>query len=396
MRKSRAAIHSALLCLALAGAGVSRADTPPAAPATQPGAASPEQIFKDRGLTRMGLFLILPGETDVHAGVQKLKSAKAKVMSDTLAHHDMDAAIKRGTDTLNDMTTQYAALSDQYQRQFGGGSPTNANSNTAQYNQWVMQENNFSIRLKTAAQNILLQQAQLDDLKKRQSESGNSRSTYISVAIDVGTTAETVAAGYAKLAADAELSSAIVQYNQTNHTRAKLGPSGIFLEDLPYVRQCAKDVTTGDVPVRKTESGGLMVQAVLNGKVTDQMVWDSGADEVVLSTATAKALNLKPSSGDATIEIGVADGRAVKAKVMMLDSIRVGSFTAKDVPCVVLPPGSKTEDLLGNPFQRRFISKLDQQAGTLQLTPIDLSVTHGPATDSPAQPPAADPAHAGG
>jgi hypothetical protein len=125
------------------------------------------------------------------------------------------------------------------------------------------------------------------------------------------------------------------------------------------------------------------VQAVLNGKVTDTMTWDSGADFVSLSAETGKALGIVPTDKDPTLEMSGADGRVFPAKQIVLDSIRLGGFTMRNVDCVLLPDtGDKpAPDLLGDTFQSHFLSRLDQRTGQLQLTPIDSSVTLGPVAE---------------
>lgn len=146
-----------------------------------------------------------------------------------------------------------------------------------------------------------------------------------------------------------------------------------------------KNVVTGTVPFQKSEGvGQLFVQAVLNGKLTTTMIWDSGADIVTLGPATWKALGIHATDKDPTMVMRIADGSQVNEKVVELDSIRLGGFTLRNVECVLVPdiPGvSKVDDLLGDTFQSHFLSRLDQRTRQLQLTPIDSSVTLGPVAE---------------
>jgi clan AA aspartic protease (TIGR02281 family) len=143
------------------------------------------------------------------------------------------------------------------------------------------------------------------------------------------------------------------------------------------VRQCDKDVTTAAVLVGR-RGGDPAVQVMVNGKLSDSMIWDSGASDVTLSSRTADALGLKFSDDEPVVEMMMADGRKIMGRIVELDSIRLGTFTVNKVEAVVLPPDAKAVDLLGDSFQKHFVCKLDQEAGQLQLTPIDSQVERGP------------------
>jgi clan AA aspartic protease (TIGR02281 family) len=379
MVPSRASVLSVLFSLALIATGISLADSAPATPPNPP--SSPENLFKARSLAHMGLFLILTGEIDVHDGVHKLRAAKSRILSDTLAQHDLDAAIKTSRNMLNDLSARLDILNNQYNQNFSHDNPYSSDNNSSLYNQWNAQQSSLNLNIKSLTQKVAAQKADLDDLLKRRSEVIVSQPAYVSLAMDIGAAADSVSAGYSTLAKDDELTAAIVQYNQTNHTHAKLGPSGVFLEDLAFIRQCTREIATGDIPVRRTEDGALFVQAVLNGKTVDEMLWDSGTSTVQLCADTAKSLGLTPTGNDPTIDLTLADGRTTKASVLTLDSIRIGTFTAKNVRCTILPLGFKTDDLLGDSFQQHFISKFDQRTGKLKLSPIDSSATK-PAEDN--------------
>jgi clan AA aspartic protease (TIGR02281 family) len=354
--------------------------------------SSPEDVFTARGLTHMGFWLILPDEADVHAKIDSLRAAKFQARAENAAHLNSTSDLKSDEDSLEAEEQQFNQLNDQVNRSAAYGK-TLSKKDPDKYNSWVDEYNMLLGKRAALAIDIQTKITRLNELQKP-SAASSARSNYIGLAMELSAKAETIAAGYKTLARDAELLAAIRQFNQSNGTHARLGPSGLFADDLEFIRQCARDVVSSPVPVTLDDGGDPCVQAVLNGKVTDTMIWDSGATNVILSAATGKALGL--DLGDArTVKMAVADGRIVSAKVVNLDSIQLGAFIVKNVECFVQPPEVKAVDLLGDTFQNHFISRLDQQSGQLQLTQIDPNVTQGPLVAAPplAPPPAPGPAN---
>jgi hypothetical protein len=63
----------------------------------------------------------------------------------------------------------------------------------------------------------------------------------------------------------------------------------------------------------------------------------------------------KPEDSSITMIATIADGSKVKSKLAVLDSVRVGKFTAEHVECCVLPPEAKNAPLLlGMTFLSKF------------------------------------------
>ena len=110
----------------------------------------------------------------------------------------------------------------------------------------------------------------------------------------------------------------------------------------------------------------------LNGKVTIPMVFDTGAGILSLGAADAAKAGLVPSPSDRTITLHVADGSSHEAKMMTLDSVRVGKFTVRNVECAVSSKEkSNVPPLLGGPFLKHFTFKMNQAAGTVTFTKIE-------------------------
>ncbi len=170
------------------------------------------------------------------------------------------------------------------------------------------------------------------------------------------------------------LSAAIAQANANADQALTLGPSPEFTEDQQFLHDSAQRIVSAWVAVQKANTiGGLHVLPIINGKLTVSMTWDSGCSDTQLSPDTAAALGLDLDDKSPSIEITIANGATIKAKKAVLDSVQLGPFTLHSVECVVM----EGSDLLGNSFQSHFLSRLDQQSGKLQLTPIDSSVDIG-------------------
>ena len=118
-------------------------------------------------------------------------------------------------------------------------------------------------------------------------------------------------------------------------------------------------------------SGHMMVEALLNKKVTATLMVDTGASLMVLTRKTARNLGINLDTEGADVIMQVADGRKIKAKYVVLDTVSIKDVVAEKVEAAVLL--DKTTDygfkdgLLGMSFLRRFNFKFDYNKGSLVL-----------------------------
>jgi len=132
-----------LFCLANCP-GLTRADQP----ATQP--LTLRQIFRDRGLVRLGFLLILPDETKIHAAVDSLRGAQADLPFQLSAVGATDADIVQADQAITEMDGQYLQLTGQLT---GITDPT--------------QQAAMSAQISSLATQIAQREAALDELKDR-------------------------------------------------------------------------------------------------------------------------------------------------------------------------------------------------------------------------------------
>jgi clan AA aspartic protease (TIGR02281 family) len=342
------------------------------------GTQKPDAVFQDRNLSRTGFWLLLANESAVHDGVWALKQADEGLKGEAAGKRNLKMELDASQKRIDAYQDQYAAISAEYEKAVQASKGI-SKTDTALYNQWNEQKNSLAMQSNVLIDKIDREHRAIDDVKAREEQVEDSRGRYISLVMDIGTKAESVADAYSKLAEDAQLTAAIAQANLRATPQIRLGPSTAFQDDLKFIRACVKNVVTGAVPIRKSPSGTLYVEVVLNANVPATMQWDTGADFVSLSPKTWRALGLDISKFQ-NIPMRIADGTTVQAKEATLDSVRLGAFTLRDVDCVLMPdiPGASANNLLGDSFQSHFLSRLDQRSGQLQLTPIDSSIVVGP------------------
>lgn len=119
-------------------------------------------------------------------------------------------------------------------------------------------------------------------------------------------------------------------------------------------------------PIRRGNS--TFVRAAVNGKRQGLFLVDTGASLVALSHSFARELGLRVDSFPET-QVVVADGRKVKARLTLLQSVKVGNTSIDNVRAVVMP-GDVQKDvdgLLGMSYLRHFNIHLGSNGGELQL-----------------------------
>jgi clan AA aspartic protease (TIGR02281 family) len=339
---------------------------------------SPQIVFDKLGLTQSDVWLILPDESVVHDGVGKVKHEAETVHIETTSRRDLRLEVQGDKhdiemllDNLVDADTQMNQLIATRRRM---------STDDPIYPQLVNTYNAAANRRDSLSQQVSDQEKAEADAETRLEKVSDSRGQYVNLVMDVATQAESAAKTYAALSQDRELAEVIASANATAETPMKLGPSPAFSADLNFLRKAVKDVVDAPIPVRRDpDSDELYVETVINGTTSIEMLWDSGADQVALSADTARQLGIRFTNQDPTVEVGTAGTDTIKVHRAMLDSIRLGGFTVRNVPCIVLPDNSNgtVVDLLGDTFQTHFISRMDQRSNQLQLTPVDSSVLVG-------------------
>ena len=119
----------------------------------------------------------------------------------------------------------------------------------------------------------------------------------------------------------------------------------------------------GRVKMTPTKPGGtVVIDAMLNRRVTVPMLLDTGADFTVLTKQVARDLRLSSLDHLPTQEFNTAGG-SVRFPIATLQSLRVGTAEARDVEVAIDIDGHMPMGLLGMTFLHHFKVTVDHQRG---------------------------------
>jgi clan AA aspartic protease (TIGR02281 family) len=119
----------------------------------------------------------------------------------------------------------------------------------------------------------------------------------------------------------------------------------------------------GTVKLTPTKPGGtVVVEAVLNRRLTVPLLLDTGADFTVLTKQVARDLRFSSLDHLPKLPFKTAGGM-VMFPIATLQSLRVGTAEARDVNVAIDTGGHMPMGLLGMTFLRHFKVTVDQQRG---------------------------------
>ena len=127
-----------------------------------------------------------------------------------------------------------------------------------------------------------------------------------------------------------------------------------------------------DVALYTPEGNQIIIDALIEGKVSARLMVDTGASIVLISNNVASRLGVKYEDIHTQIEIMVADGSLVKAKLIALKSVKVGSAEVKNVQAAILDSEAigGVDGLLGMSFLSHFIMSVDTAGNKLILEKV--------------------------
>ena len=109
--------------------------------------------------------------------------------------------------------------------------------------------------------------------------------------------------------------------------------------------------------------------AVLNSRLKQKFLLDTGASFVTVPSSTVRALKIKIGSDVPTRNVATAGG-VKKAKEIVIDSIKLGNCVVNNIKILVLDiPGQPDLGLLGLNFLQLFHVEMDNEKGILILKP---------------------------
>ena len=316
-----------------------------------------DEVFKAKGLRKSGTTYVLAGEAEVQKKLNEARGVYRDLVNGQAQQQGFEYQARERKAMIRELTEQRIAMNQQLAQQLPA----------AEHNQLVAVANTITDRL-----NLLRQQEADPDAKKNLDAAvARRREAYIQSVLDLRTLVEATNAAYTAVAADAEVKAALDEAGKKTKAKPTLGPSRGYLANVKLLENAEKSVLHEDVALRK-EGGIFWLDVTFNGKVTKAMAFDTGASTVVLPAEFAAEIGLKPGPDAPVVKCQVADGSVVEAREMAIPVMRVGKFTVKDVPCVVMPASKQdVPPLLGQTFQRNFTFKFSADSGKLSLSRVE-------------------------
>lgn len=124
-----------------------------------------------------------------------------------------------------------------------------------------------------------------------------------------------------------------------------------------------------DIAKYTPEGDHIIVNALIGGSVTAQLMVDTGASIVLISNDAAKRIGVEYEDIPTEIDIIMADGSTAKAKPIILESVKVGDAEVKNVQGAILEKDvvGGVDGLLGMSFLSHFVVKVDSANNQLIL-----------------------------
>ena len=260
----------------------------------------------------------------------------------------------------------------------------NGGANVFEHNQLVGAAN-----ANVSAINLLMQEQELSrkEVDRTRAAVNSAREKYVQQIVKLRGLADKIEARYAELKKDSEVQTALGDWNKAAKTAFEIKPSRSFQLSLKQLALLEKTVVTDKIPLRR-EGNGYFATVFINGQHLQEMVVDTGASAMVLPYRAAMECGVRIDVSAVPVQMVVASGARFKSKMVTLESVRVGKFTAQNVECVVLPPEATNAPLLlGMTFLGRFNFSINGTELVLSKTEADHPPA-GAANKHAAKPPA--------
>lgn len=315
---------------------------------------APNDLLRAKGLTRVGINYFLDDDVQLAETIKSLRAAQAVYDDAKRKRAAAEQAFDNYWRVVTDMVRENERLNAQLK---------DTPKSSADYDALLD-------RSKTVRRNLRDAVPILDRLQHDLAAIHDPTDDYVETVQRTAALMASLESKYAKLADDEKVTSALAALSQPGKAKYRLGPSERFRQEYPAVKKLLESVAT--VTIKLDFVGGVpSTEVTLNDTLKVPVIVDSGAALVSLSAETAQRLGLRPGPDDPVLTMKTADGKTHETHLMTLKSVKLGPFTARDVPCSVLPPDIKGADnLLGGSFLSRFVYRMDLAARELRLTRV--------------------------
>jgi clan AA aspartic protease (TIGR02281 family) len=321
-----------------------------------------KEILRSRGIRVLSRDLALTDETKLNKGLRAIHQVRKKLdrAGKSLATVQGQELALEGV--ISRLTQQNVRLNAQLANLRSGDATTN---------------NRLVGAINANVGQIQLQQRALQQLGKKlqsaHSAANVAREAYMQAILDLRKLADSISSQYPSKATESGVKAAIDQLNQATGKSYTLTPSRKFQVTLKRIKLLEETVLSESIQLRRSAGGTLLASVVINGKYTQEMIVDSGASLISLPAKVAAACNIQFGANSRAIKLKLADGRKIGGRLASIPMVRVGGFSAENVPCVVLDPEANAASaLLGMSFLGRFKFELDARQATLTIAQVSL------------------------
>jgi aspartyl protease family protein len=370
LRRSHGRLFSAVVVACLAMRGAMPMESRVLAQDSRAEIAKLDAQWSDWGIRRSGTNLMLERESEL----KKLLDAERTLKNELKKRFPRYLAMEQEEQLRSGSVPQAFERIGMIDRMLANDLPVK------QHNQLVAERNALTNQINQ----VRSDKAWPEQLKKSRAEFSSVRERYVENILAARKLADELLELWAELEKDSAVQSHADKLSQVLNQTVPLTPSRAFKKMIADLEKLEESVLSDQIPLRSDGGNTFAISVTVNGEKTVDMILDSGAGLISLPTATAQQLGVSASENSPDIQLQLADGRVVTAKLIFLPLVRVGRFEAQNVEAAILPPEMvNAEPLLGMSFLKNFQFKVDSNAKTLTMSEVQLD------NGSPSKPPAA-------
>jgi aspartyl protease family protein len=356
--KSRHAIMGlfAMVILLACPSGLAQDSTKPSKPAELPKKVS--EIFSEYGLKVSGANLTHELDNEVTKEVKDLAKFKKSLMLADRERYGAEAEVAACKQRISELRKRHTALSAQL-----------ANVTDVVTNNRIVGELNTAKGLMAELGEQETHAA--DNAKAAKGRFNDVQDEFVQAIVALRQKVDQAHQTWENLADNPSVMDAVDIAAKKTGQKLAIKPSSLLVLADRQLKKYEEAVIAEAIPL-DNRGGSFFINVVINGKPAERMIVDSGATAIVISSELAERLDIEPKSSDPDILVGLADGRRILAKAVVIDSVRVGKFTAENVECIVLGEQAVgVKPLLGMSFLGKFKFELDAAQSELKLVKVE-------------------------
>ncbi len=262
---------------------------------------SPSNVLKDNGLVKFNASVYVHKSEvemrnclkDVPKAIQKLKMAQKE-------ERTIEEAIDKIKQTIRTKRERHTALDKQRNRV--------RNLDVDKHNDLVGEMNAIIAESDTLREEIEEKEKSLQEAATKTSQ---AREAFSKLIFEAREHANSAASAFDKLNNDPAVNAALKELSTKDEKEYKYELSGLYKNGVKELEKHEKIVLKGDIEL-KGDNGTFEVDVLINGKVTKEFVFDTGASFVSIPRAWLSEIGIKLTGKEPVIKTQIADGTLVE------------------------------------------------------------------------------------